>query len=97
MTFDTGQPAWPVCSSLHFLVGDISVTIDAHEFRFLNVNLVSNLHVMGLLYLFPCHMFMADKAVVIHSLIGEKVPGKKLAHFRMTIHTSDTFWMDLRG
>ena len=97
MAFDTGQPAWPVGSSLHFFVGDISVAIDAHEFRFFNVNLVSNLHMVGFFYLFASHMFVACKTVVIHLLVGEKIPGKHLTHLGMTLHTRDAFRVDLRG
>jgi hypothetical protein len=58
---------------------------------------MSNLHVVGFFYLLLSDMSVATKTVIIDLLIGEKVPGKQLAHFGMTIYTSDTFWMDLRG
>jgi hypothetical protein len=61
------------------------------------MKLMSNLHMVGFFYLLPCHLFVAGEAVVIHLLIGEKIPGKQLTDFRMTVHTGDTFWMELRG
>jgi hypothetical protein len=97
MALDAGQPAGPVRSGLHFFVSDVSVAIDAHKFRFFNVNLMSDLHVVGFFYLLLSDMFVATKTVIVDLLIGEKISWKQLTDFRMAIHTSDTFWMDLRG
>jgi hypothetical protein len=77
-------------------MSDVSVAVDAHQLRLFHVELMSNLHVVGFFYLLLSDMSVATKTVIIDLLIGEKVPGKQLAHFRMTIHTSDTFWMELR-
>jgi len=76
MTLHTGQPAGPVRTGFYFFVGDISVTIDARQLRFFYMKLVSNLHVVGFFYLLRSYMFVTNKAVIIHSLISKKIPGK---------------------
>jgi hypothetical protein len=78
-------------------MSDVSVAVDTHQLRLFHMELMSNLHVVGFFYLLLSDMSVATKTVIIDLLIGEKVPGKQLAHFGMTIYTSDTFWMDLRG
>jgi len=57
-------------------VGDISVTIDALQLRFFDVKLVGNLHMMSFFLLLLSHMPVTYTAVIIHSFISEKIPGK---------------------
>jgi hypothetical protein len=78
-------------------MGDISVTIDAHQFRFFDVELVSNLHMMGFLHLLCRDRFVAAKTIAIDSFIRKKKTGEQLTGFCMTIHTCDTSRMDRRG
>jgi hypothetical protein len=77
-------------------VGNISVTIDTHEFRFFDMKFVGDFHVMGLFLLLRSHIAVTSKAVVIHPFICEKISGEQLASLGMAIHTGDTGRMDHR-
>jgi hypothetical protein len=73
------------------------MTINAHQFRFFDMKLVCNFHVMGFLHLLLSHMPVTNKAIVIHSFISEKITGEQLAGPRVAIHTSDTGRVNRRG
>jgi hypothetical protein len=57
-------------------MSDVSVAVDTHQLRLFHVELMSNLHVVGFFYLLRSYMFVTNKAVIIHSLISKKIPGK---------------------
>jgi len=58
---------------------------------------MSNLHVVGFFHLLLSDLFVATQTVIVDLLIGEEIPGEQLTGFGMTIHTSNRFWMELRG
>jgi hypothetical protein len=96
MTFHAGDPTRAVGSDLYLLVGNISMAIDAHQFRLLDMKLVGNLHVMGFGLFVLGDLWMTTKTVSIDPFIGVKKPWKPLARFGMAIHTGDPLRMNLR-
>jgi hypothetical protein len=68
-------------------VGDISVTIDAHQFRFFDMELVCNPHMMGFIHFPPSHWFVTTQTVVIDSFIRIKKSGEELTGFGVAMDT----------
>jgi hypothetical protein len=73
------------------------VTIDALQLRFLDVDLMGNLHVMSFFLLLLSHMPVTTKAIVIHLFIGVKISGKQFSWSRMTIHAGNADRMNSRA
>jgi branched-subunit amino acid transport protein len=76
---------------------DISMAIDTHQLRFLDVKLVGNFHMVGCFYSLLSYVPVTKKAIVIDSLISEKITWEQLTWLCVAIHTNDTGRMDRRG
>jgi hypothetical protein len=63
------------------------MTIDAHQLRFFDMELMGNFHVMGFIHFHPSHRFVTTQAVIIDSFIRIEKSGKELTGFGVAMDT----------
>lgn len=98
VALDASRMGGPIGPWNHLLMDDVTMTVDASEFRLLDVQSVGNLNIPVNLSLFLLDIPMTTDAVLIDEVIsGEKLVGKELTWLGMTVDTGHAGGMNRLG